>query len=183
MLSVRIQARLVPRYDFSMQFLSLSKSFVLILLFFKLSKRLAYFFGDNFFRFFSSSKFEAYRFVRLKDWAMRSYQKGDYDTAIDLANELIVLSDNYRASWNYGNAVHWAYTIKGLVAYEREEYEVAKQELIRSARVVSSPQLESFGPMMILAEKCRIKYGDKLVNDYRKIFFKSIKKNKCRSKR
>lgn len=141
--------------------------------------KILYFIMDKLHVFFPSKIKRSYRFVRLKNWAMERYEKGLVDELLmSMINELLDLSKEYKESWNYGNAVHWAHTIKGLVFIDNGEFEKAKDELIMSAIVSPTPQLRTFGPKMILAEKCKEKFGDKLVKDFLKKFKKSMEKEK-----
>lgn len=128
---------------------------------------------DRFYVFLPKKMMLAYRFYRLKNWAMSKYLEGDQEYALQLANELLMVATNYEESWNYGNALHWGHTIKGLVLFDNGEFSSAQKELFLSIKVPLSPQLEYFGPQMILVNRfnknLRNKYLKKF-NNNRKLF-------------
>lgn len=118
-----------------------------------------------------------YKFIRLKNWAMNEYKRSNYEVALNKVDELLVLSEDFKSSWNYGNSIHWGHTIRGLIFYRRSEYEKAIEELMLSAKIKTSPQLEAFGPMMELANLCKDKFSEDIVAQYLKLFHKNLKKH------
>lgn len=55
--------------------------------------------------------------------------------------------------WNYGNVFHKLMTLSGLQALIKEDdLALAKSCLIMSSQIQGSPQLNSFGPNMLLAK-------------------------------
>ena len=58
-----------------------------------------------------------------------------------------------------GNAAHWAFTAIGHFKMSNERFDEARNALIKSVEVPTSPQLSSFGPTMSLAKRHLIK-GD-----------------------
>lgn len=76
------------------------------------------------------------------------------------AFELLRLSKKYKHNWNYGNAIYDANLVLGLVAIYKKDIEAAKYYLLESGKTSGSPQLESFGPDMILAKEL-LKLGEK----------------------
>jgi hypothetical protein len=54
--------------------------------------------------------------------------------------------------WNYGNAIHDGHSILGLIALSDGNIQLAKEHLISAGNTPGSPQLDTFGPKMILAE-------------------------------
>lgn len=86
------------------------------------------------------------------------------------ANKLLSFSKNYKDDWNYGNAQHTANIVLGMVAIKEEKLEIAKQYLSAAGDSNGSPQLETFGPSMVLAnallergeKECVIEYLSKV---------------------
>jgi hypothetical protein len=86
--------------------------------------------------------------------AMRAvYLSGDYVRASQLADRALELACSRTGDWNYANAVHAAYTAKGLAALAAGDPAQAERHLLSSARHNGSPQLNSFGPSMHLARE------------------------------
>ena len=79
--------------------------------------------------------------------------RGRLERAAVLANELLALSASYEDDWNYGNAVHHGHLILGRVALREGDTDAAKRHLFAAGRTPGSPQLDSFGPNMILAKE------------------------------
>jgi tetratricopeptide (TPR) repeat protein len=92
------------------------------------------------------------------------------EKAASYAKELLYLSKNYKDDWNYGNAQHSANTVLGMVAIKEENIEEAKLYLSAAGDSKSSPQLETYGPSMVLAnallergeKECVIEYLNKV---------------------
>ena len=76
----------------------------------------------------------------------------DYDSAKKHAEQIKLISNTYINNWNYGNAMHAYYTVMGMISFSEGSIEDAKDNLLKSADVPTSPQLSSFGPSMILAD-------------------------------
>lgn len=91
------------------------------------------------------------RWVALGDVAIWSIDAGLLDNAEKSAEELLETSLRYRDSWNYGNAVHKAHIALGRLALRRGDIPNAIEELLLAGQTPGSPQLDSFGPEMILA--------------------------------
>lgn len=92
------------------------------------------------------------RFVILPAWSKRAVDRGQNDRAIRFAHELLALSKSYPDDWNYGNAIHHGHLVLGRVALATGDLEAARRELLEAGRTPGSPQLNSFGPNMRLAE-------------------------------
>jgi hypothetical protein len=58
----------------------------------------------------------------------------------------------YKTDWNYGNAVQDANLVLGRLAVREGKLEAAKKYLLASGKSHGSPQMNSFGPNMALAE-------------------------------
>jgi hypothetical protein len=92
-----------------------------------------------------------WRFVQLVDWSKRAVDRGANDRATKFANELLALAKRYSDDWNYGNAIHHGHLVLGRVALAAGDLEGARFELLAAGRTPGSPQLDSFGPNMRLA--------------------------------
>lgn len=92
------------------------------------------------------------RFYYLDVRAREASATGDLATASVLATESLAMAPQFRGNWNYGNALHRGHTILGLAALARGDVAGARQHLAASADVPGSPQLDSFGPSMALAQ-------------------------------
>ena len=99
------------------------------------------------------------RFYALPDAALAAYRLGKLDCAVELAAETLDVARRFQDSWNFGNALHLAHTVQGLVALSRDEVGVAVAELASAGATPGSPQLDSFGPSMELA-RALLKRGE-----------------------
>ena len=70
-----------------------------------------------------------------------------------VAKEYLTAADSYRCNWNYGNAVYDANSALGLAAIAKGDTKLAVKYLLESAKSPGSPQLDTFGPTMVLADK------------------------------
>ena len=86
---------------------------------------------------------------------------GDLAKAGEHAEKLLATVNPQQDSWNYGNAIFEAHTILGRVALRRNDVKAACRHLIDSGRTPGSPQLNSFGPNMILADQLQERGEDK----------------------
>ena len=91
------------------------------------------------------------RFIRLADWSKRAVDRGENDRAARFAHKLLALAKSYPGDWNYGNAIHHGHLVLGRVALAAGDLEAARTELLEAGRTPGSPQLNSFGPNMRLA--------------------------------
>lgn len=69
------------------------------------------------------------------------------------ANEVLETATKYRNDWNYGNAIHKGNLALGRLALREGKIEAAEDFLLRAGRTTGSPQLDSFGPNMVLAKE------------------------------
>ena len=104
----------------------------------------AYIFG-------AATGFPYARFLGLRSAAERALWREDLDDAEILARELLELSERYREDWYYGNALHHGHTLLGRIELKRNHLGPAIEHLHESGKTPGSPQLNSFGPSMILA--------------------------------
>ena len=100
--------------------------------------------------FFTSD--ELARFYELPDLAKDAARGGEFDEARERAEELLELAPKFPNNWNFGNAIHDAHVVLGLVALSSEDVDAAKSHLLSAGRTRGSPQLDTFGPNVMLAE-------------------------------
>lgn len=94
---------------------------------------------------------EAERGSLMTSLVMTAYDAGAHERASEVARELLSQPQD-KEDWNSGNAFHKSHLVLGLIALEKGDVEAAKQHLLASAETQGSPQLNSFGPNMRLAE-------------------------------
>jgi len=106
------------------------------------------------------------RYYALSDLEYFALQAGAYDKAADYAHELLSDAERKKEDWNYGNAIHNGHATLGLVALRSDDVATACQELLEAGKTPGSPQLNSFGPGMTLANEL-LKRGEReAVLDY-----------------
>ena len=90
-------------------------------------------------------------FYSLDDRMTAAYTANNFDEAKALANEYLELAAVYRCNWNYGNAIHDANKTLGWVSLKSGDLNAAAEYLVRAGKSTGSPQLDSFGPDLDLA--------------------------------
>jgi hypothetical protein len=70
-----------------------------------------------------------------------------------LAQQALDRAEEHRDDWNYGNAVHKANLVLGWVALAEGDQPGACRCLLAAGSTPGSPQLDSFGPNMLLAQE------------------------------
>jgi len=93
------------------------------------------------------------RFYSLEEEIAAAYSTNDYKRANELLAEYLALADIYKCNWNYGNAIHDANRILGLISLKGGNIEDASYYLLESGKSTGSPQLDSFGPELDLANE------------------------------
>lgn len=92
------------------------------------------------------------RWVILPKLSKTAVEAADFSKAQDYANQLLNLADTYKHDWNYGNAIHDANIVMGMVCLSNDSIEEAKKYLLNAGHAPISPQIRTFGPSMILAD-------------------------------
>ena len=69
---------------------------------------------------------------------------------------------NDAKGWNLGNRIHYGHLTLGRIALAEGNLEEAKNRLLAAGKTPGSPQLNSFGPKMVLA-KALLEHGEKEV--------------------
>lgn len=106
------------------------------------------------------------RFYALSDLGYYALEAGADGKAADYAYELLSDAELKKDNWNYGNAIHNGHATLGLVALRNDDFGTARQELLEAGKTPGSPQLNSFGPGMTLANEL-LKRGEReAVLDY-----------------
>jgi len=100
-----------------------------------------------------SAKTDEELFRALPRATMGAYLLGKRDRARALAKKALELAPSFKANWNYGNALHLAHSVLGLLALDAGEVPTAVDELKKAGATPGSPQLNSFGPTMQLARR------------------------------
>ena len=99
------------------------------------------------------SSAEYLRWLLMSYTAMRKVKIGALSQAKRLGLEMLALSPKYKDDWNFGNAIHKVNTVLGLAALRENNVKDAKRRLVLSGMTLGSPQLDSFGPNMMLAKE------------------------------
>jgi hypothetical protein len=99
------------------------------------------------------------RSSRLPEMALKAAALGQDEKAKAWAAELLASAKNPK-DWNYGNAIHAGHSVLGLVALHSDDMGAARQELLAAGNTPGSPQLNSFGPNMVLASEL-LKKGER----------------------
>ncbi len=94
---------------------------------------------------------------------------GDYAKVKKYASEMLTSAVGDSASWNYGNAVHHGNLLLGHAALQEDDLTAAEEYLLKAGKTPGSPQLNSFGPNMLLAKKLLEKGRKQAVIEYLKL--------------
>jgi TonB family protein len=100
------------------------------------------------------------RFYALGTIASTALAAGERSKAEATARELLAMAADFPKDWNYGNAIHDGHMTLGLIALDKNDIGAASRELLEAGRTPGSPQLDSFGPNMSLADAL-LKKGEK----------------------
>jgi len=87
-----------------------------------------------------------------EDAAKAALFAGHLDKAREYAKDMLAANTN-KNDWNYGNAIHHANLVLGHIALQEGKPELAEEYLLKAGDTPGSPQLDSFGPNMLLARK------------------------------
>jgi hypothetical protein len=98
--------------------------------------------------------------------APAAFKSGDLAKAKLLSHKLLKQAEHWKKNWNYGNAVHVANLVLGRIALINKEPDKARSYLLEAGRTPGSPQLNSFGPNMLLASEMLEKGETEAVLEY-----------------
>ena len=91
------------------------------------------------------------RFYALNAAAKESFKIGKIEDADNYARELLKFAPNFQGDWNYGNAIPDGNLVLGRIAVRDGRIEESKHYLLEAGKSPGSPQMNSFGPNMSLA--------------------------------
>ena len=86
----------------------------------------------------------------LEDLAKTALVAGETEKAQAYAEAML---GNTAEGWNLGNRVHHGHLVLGRIALAEGNVEQAKNHLLEAGATPGSPQLDSFGPNMLLAKE------------------------------
>jgi len=118
------------------------------------------------------------RIYALKYLAEHSYKKGHLEKARAQAFELLELAPEFQDGCLNGNAIHDSNIILGKVCLREGNVEAAKEHLLKAAHTPGSPQLNSFGPNMALANELLSLGEQEVIIEYFKLCGKFWKSGK-----
>ncbi len=110
---------------------------------------------------------DTWREMLLGDLARAAFAANRHEKAREYAEAM--LRDNDRESWNHGNLLHHGNIVLGRIALAEDNVEKAKYRLIAAGMTPGSPQLNSFGPNMTLAQELLEKGEKETVLEYFKL--------------
>lgn len=93
------------------------------------------------------------RFYSLDEQITTAYKANDFGKVKELAKENLGLAAVYRCNWNFGNAIHDTNRVLGLVSLKSGDIDRAASYLLKAGKSTGSPQLNSFGPELDLANE------------------------------
>lgn len=93
------------------------------------------------------------RFYSLDEQITTAYKANDFGKVKELAKENLGLAAVYRCNWNFGNAIHDTNRVLGLVSLKSGDIDRAAGYLLKAGKSTGSPQLNSFGPELDLANE------------------------------
>jgi hypothetical protein len=94
-----------------------------------------------------------FRRMFLARVADAAFACSDFERTTACALELLAEPAAVERSWNDGNAIYGGNALLGRVAFARGDRETAKLHLARAGKTPGSPQLNSFGPDLALANE------------------------------
>jgi tetratricopeptide (TPR) repeat protein len=100
----------------------------------------------------ASAKDGLERFYALVDLAKVAFEAGHLDKATAYAQELLQMAPQFPKNWNYGNALYYGHFVLGRVALREGNTKEAASQLVGAGTTPGSPQLNSFGPDVTLAQ-------------------------------
>jgi tetratricopeptide (TPR) repeat protein len=96
---------------------------------------------------------EQMRYYLYDDLAEIAFQAGNLVLASEAAQLCLNLAFSFGEDWNDGNAIHIGHSILGRIALTKGDLVKAKEHLALAGATKGSPQLNSFGPRMELAQE------------------------------
>jgi len=112
------------------------------------------------------AKGEYDRWVQLDNAAELAYKTGSIEKAKGYALESLQVSSGYIDDWNYGNAIHNSSLVLGQIALDEGDIGTSVSHLESASATPGSPQLNSFGPDLILAQRLFAQGEEEAVMQY-----------------
>jgi hypothetical protein len=109
---------------------------------------------------------EKERFYLTTELATMALAAGETAKATFYSQSLLEQAPAMHGDWNYGNAIHVAHLVLGEIALNAGDVPSAKNHLLAAANIPGSPQLDSFGPNMRLANQLLAKGERDVVVQY-----------------
>ncbi|MBW3636519.1 MAG: hypothetical protein KY445_08655 [Armatimonadetes bacterium] len=125
-----------------------------------------------------------YLFPDLLQRAWRALRRGDLEKAQSLAKQALHEAQHKARDWNYGNVIHDANQILGIVALRHGDMKRAKRFLVLAGQTPGSPQLNTSGIRMVLARELAERGESEAVLEYldaiRRFFLAPLRPNLAR---
>jgi hypothetical protein len=93
------------------------------------------------------------RFYALNTEIDNLFANKEFDRVKNAIPEYLELAKIYRCNWNYGNAIHDSNRMLGLISLNEGNIELATEYLLKAGKSTGSPQLDTFGPELDLANQ------------------------------
>jgi hypothetical protein len=106
------------------------------------------------------------RFYQLGNTVQAAYEHADDVELAQRAREWQELAAVYRCNWNYGNAIHDANRYLGLASLRAGRLDDAAGFLVLAGKSTGSPQLDTFGPDLDLADALLKRGKTQAVTEY-----------------
>jgi hypothetical protein len=106
------------------------------------------------------------RFYQLDDEVQAAYKRANDVELAERAKEWLELAAVYRCNWNYGNAIHDANRYLGLASLRAGNVDEAANFLVLASKSIGSPQLDTFGPELDLADALLKRGKIQVVTEY-----------------
>ena len=94
---------------------------------------------------------ELNRFYDISEEIDEALFANELDRVRRLAEEYLRLAKKYHKNWNFGNATHDANIALGIVELRKNNITASASYLVAAGQSTGSPQLDSFGPDLRLA--------------------------------
>jgi len=91
--------------------------------------------------------------ILFSELATSAFEAGQIETAQRWALEALKDATTATTDWSVANSVHHAHIILGRIALRGGDLAEARKHLIQASQSQGSPQLDSFGPNMMLAKE------------------------------
>ena len=108
---------------------------------------------QNFERAYRLQRNDQEKRMLMSQLATSALEAGEIETAQRWAREALNDATTATSDWSVANSVHHAHIILGRIALRGGDLAEARKHLIQASQSQGSPQLDSFGPNMMLAKE------------------------------